>query len=278
MTLKDGLNSAIDKLKKCSDSPILDAELLLAHILKKSRSWLYTYPQQVLTQTQITAFAELIQQRIQGKPIAYILKQQGFWDLELMVNEAVLIPRPETECLVEVLLESLPQTKPIKILDLGTGSGAIALALGKSRPSFCLWATDNSAKALAVAKDNRDKHQINNVKFFKSDWYDGLPEQQFHAIVSNPPYIGRGDLYLAANVFAFEPHEALFAEHKGFADLQKIISGAKVRLLKDGLLALEHGFKQGESVRAALQKAGAKHIKTHQDYAKLERFTIAYFN
>lgn len=254
-----------------SDSPRLDAELLLAHSLRKSRSYLYAFPEAEVPPEAEAQYSQRLQCRARGEPVAYLLGERGFLDFSVRVTPAVLVPRPETELLVEQALACTADDTDI--LDLGTGSGIIALALARARPHSRVCAVDASHDALAVAADNAEQLNVRNIRFLHSNWFAALPPQRFHTIVSNPPYIAEGDEHLRA--LRHEPQQALVAAETGFADLFRIISGATAYLHDEGWLWLEHGTAQGEAVRRHLQQAGYVNIRTECDLVGHERATGA---
>lgn len=243
----------------------LEAEILLCHVLNKNRAYLFAHPEELLTPQQLALYQNLMAQRAQGIPIAYLTGEREFWSLNLKVNQNTLIPRHETERLVELALEHIPNTPGVSILELGTGSGAIALALAKERPHYNIIACDISAAALGVAKENAQRHQINNINFYQSDWFSEIPQRQYHAIVANPPYIAAQDPHLQAGDLCFEPRNALVSSQEGMADLQYIIRQAYDYLLPNGLLLLEHGYDQKLKVRAILNELEYKNAQCWQD-------------
>jgi release factor glutamine methyltransferase len=277
MYLKKLLTQSTQNLAQITNTPHLDVELLLAHVLKKDRSYLHSHYDQELTPIIIKAFSILLEQRLTGKPIAYILQHKEFWSLDLEINEYVLIPRPETELLVELALKSLPTNKKLHIADLGTGSGAIALALAKERPNWLITATDKSYNALIVAKKNADRLSLTNVQFVLSDWGLNLPKHKFDAIISNPPYIAEDDPHLLGSI-KFEPHLALIAKNNGLEAIATIINQTKNKLMPNGLLLLEHGKTQGNLVKKILETNGYKNIIQHQDLAGLDRAISTRYN
>lgn len=273
MLIKNLINNALQNLKKISSTPRLDAELILAHILKKGRSYLYTHFDQELSTGDIKLFSDLITQRATGKPIAYILKHKEFWSLDLEVNEHVLIPRPETELLIELALQY--SKSEAYVADLGTGSGAIALAISSERPNWQIVATDKSNNALLIAQKNAERLRLNNIEFKQTDWCQNLPDYKFDIIISNPPYISENDPHLKSSI-KFEPKLALVANNDGLAALQLIIFQAKKKLKSNGLLILEHGYKQGNAVKNLLLENGYQNIIQHQDLAGLDRAVCAF--
>lgn len=270
MTIKATLQAAQKSIA------LLDAQVLLAHVLGKNRAYLHAESEAELTLAQQQAFNTLVQRRADGEPIAYLTGIKEFWSLTLHVTPDVLIPRPETELLVELILSKLPAISVLKVADLGTGSGAIALALASERPAWQITAVDQSAAALAVAHDNADRLALANVEFVLSDWCQQLPAQQYAAIVANPPYIAAGDPHLAA--LHYEPQTALVAAEQGLADIATIAAQARNYLLPQGILALEHGAEQGTAVRELLGAEGYRVDQTYRDLQGLDRVTLAWLD
>jgi len=256
-----------------SDSALLDTELLLSHALDVSRTYLKTWPDRQPDTNQVTAFSALFQRRLRGEPIAYILGHQGFWSLDLKVSEHTLIPRPETELLVETALElQLPPHS--SVLDLGTGTGAIALALACERNDWNITAVDFQPQAVALAEENRAAHKLNNVQIVQSNWFAALPAVKFDLIVSNPPYIENNDPHLSQGDVRFEPASALVSGAEGLDDLILLISQSVVFLKPNGWLLVEHGYDQGPGVRALFTEAGFSAIETRNDYNQMDRITF----
>ncbi len=246
------LKIASKRLADVSDSANLDAELLLAHCLYKNRTYLHTWPEKELDTTQLKYFNSLISKRLTDYPVAYLLGRKPFWTLDLIVTPDVLIPRPETELLVEIALEKIKEIKQPKILDLGTGSGAIALALASERKDAIIIATDNSEAALLVAKTNACELRLDKqLTFIKSNWLEKVTATNFDLIVSNPPYIDPDDAHLKGTI-RHEPIQALIADDCGMQDIEKIIQKSHPFLTKGGWLILEHGFDQAEKVSRLL--------------------------
>jgi release factor glutamine methyltransferase len=239
-------------------------------VLGKPRSYIYAHPENKLTPEQEQQYNTLLQRYNAGEPMAYILGKKEFWSLELDVNPNVLIPRPETELLVELALEY--EGDDLHIVDLGTGSGAIALAIASERPTWNITATDNNPNALNVAQKNAQKFNLNNIKFIHSNWCDSLPDNTFDIIISNPPYVAADDPYFEPN--NYEPKTALIAANNGLHDIKKIIIQSKTKLKPNGILMLEHGFQQGKMVRQLLRDCGYDNVATYNDLAGLERVTL----
>lgn len=273
-TVASLLHTAEIALAASSDSPRLDAEILLAQTLQRTRSYLYSWPEVELTVTQQALFQSLLQQRVKGEPIAYLTGRREFWSLELEVSPATLIPRPETELLVEQALLRLP-ARPALIADLGTGSGAIALALASERPDCRIIATDCSTEALALARRNAARLQCSTIKFCAGDWLAALPAGLYQMIVSNPPYIAASSPYLQHGDVRFEPGSALVSGTDGLDAIRQIVAQAQQYLAVGGWLLLEHGFDQGASVHELLLQAGYQAVSTAADLAGHERVSCA---
>lgn len=251
----------------------LDAELLLAQILNKPRSHLYAWPERSINPDQHRRFLDAINHRAAGEPIAYLTGHREFWSLDLHVTSDVLIPRAETELLVETALELLPATA-CKIADLGTGSGAIALALASERPEWKITATDISDAALEIARDNATALQLEAPKFVVGDWYEALPERDYQLVISNPPYVADQDPHLNRGDVRFEPQTALKSGADGLRDLRHLIAGAAEYLRPGGRLMLEHGYNQATPVKNLFSQAGFASIETYHDLAMQPRVTI----
>jgi len=272
MTFRQWLTQAIARLG-ASDSPRRDAEILLGHVTGKARTWILAFDETVLTAEQLAELEALLARRLNGEPVAHLVGQREFWSLPLFVSPATLIPRPDTECLVEQALVRLPQTA-CRILDLGTGTGAIALALASERADCKVTAVDFMPDAAALAARNAAHLALNNVTVLQSDWFSGLKGQRFAMIVSNPPYIDETDPHLAEGDVRFEPRTALVAADQGLADLAHIIREGRQYLLPNAYMLLEHGWKQGEAVRALFNEAGYLDVETCRDYGDNERLTL----
>ncbi|CAG21211.1 peptide chain release factor N(5)-glutamine methyltransferase [Photobacterium profundum] len=260
--------------KAGSDSPHLDAAVLLCHVLDKPRSYLLTWPEKAPSDEQFTLFEALLARRITGEPVAYILGEREFWSLPLKVSPFTLIPRPDTERLVELALEKIP-TQACTVLDLGTGTGAIALAIASERNDAQVTGIDLRPEAAELAAENGQRLNIQNVRFLAGSWYTPLASDElFSVIVSNPPYIDAADPHLVLGDVRFEPKTALVADDNGLADIQIISEQGRQHLQTGGWLLMEHGFEQGEAVRHILQELGYHLVSTAQDYAGLDRVTL----
>jgi release factor glutamine methyltransferase len=263
------------KLQLNSDSPRLDCELLLCHALEVDRTWLRTWPENQVSVTQQALFESLLDQRVNGTPVAYLIGTRGFWSMDLNVSSDTLIPRPETELLVEVALNLSIPNKACG-LDLGTGSGAIALVLASERLDMQWIAVDSQQGAVELAQSNCDQQQLTNVSIFQSSWFDAIkaPNNKFDLIVSNPPYIAVADPHLSQGDVRFEPSTALVSGVDGLDDLKIIVRQSPSYLNANGWLILEHGYNQGQSVRELMLAAGFSQIVTKQDYNNLDRVTL----
>jgi release factor glutamine methyltransferase len=272
MDFQHWLREAISLLQE-SESPRRDAEILLEFVTGKGRTYLLAFGETPLTDAQQAQLATLLARRQRGEPIAHLTGVREFWSLPLFVSPATLIPRPDTECLVEQALARLP-SNPCRILDLGTGTGAIALALASERPDCEVTAVDRMPDAVALAQRNAAHLAISNVHILQSDWFSALPGQQFAMIVSNPPYIDEQDPHLAQGDVRFEPLSALVAGDNGMADIVHIIEQSRTRLEAGGFLLIEHGWQQGTAVRDAFIRAGYQAVETCRDYGDNERITL----
>lgn len=270
------IEEASTQLQQVSDSARLDIELLLCAVLKKERSFLHAWPEQQLQQTQLDSFRALLSQRIKGKPIAHILGERGFWSLNLKVTPDTLIPRPDTERLVELAVELTPQNAQWKILDLGTGTGAIALSLAKENPNCFITATDQSAAAIEVAKQNAKANQITNIEFIQSDWFEKIADQTFNMIVTNPPYIKENDPHLKQGDVRFEPLTALTSGEDGLNDIRVIIKESQKYLSPQGVLLIEHGYDQPEEVCQLLRSANFNNVSNYKDYNDNPRVSVGH--
>ena len=257
-----------------SDSPAADADCLLCAVLACSRTWLRTWPERTLTDEQYERLLRLAERRETGEPIAHLLGEREFWSLPLQVSAATLIPRPDTEVLVEQALARVPvDATGVRVLDLGTGTGAIALALKSERPGVDVWAVDRIAAACELARDNATRLAL-TIEVRCGSWFEPVLEERFTLIVSNPPYIDEQDPHLEQGDVRFEPRSALVAASAGLADLQHIVTQAPEHLLSGGWLLLEHGWQQGQAVRDLLLQRGFSSVATVRDYGDQERVTL----
>ncbi|MCG7939226.1 MAG: peptide chain release factor N(5)-glutamine methyltransferase [Candidatus Thiodiazotropha lotti] len=276
-TLKQALLAAQQSLNGIADNPDLEATMLLCHLLDKPKSHLYAWPEAMLSESQQQRYQQLIEQRQQGTPIAYILQRREFWSLSLRVTPDTLIPRAESEMLVERALHHLQSCHNPIAADLGTGSGAIALALASERPDARVAATDLHQAALSIAKENAQRLGLQNLAFHAGDWCDALPEdERFDVILSNPPYIESADPHLTQGDLPYEPHSALVSGEDGLDDIRTIIKQAPTRLKRNGWLILEHGYNQADVVRRLMKSAGMSGISSHTDLAGQPRVTEGY--
>ena len=273
-TIKQALKQARINLEPVADNSRLEAEILLGRSLNKSRSFIHAWPDKVLSETAQQTFQHLISERSRGVPIAYLTGQREFWGLALRVTHDTLIPRPETEHLVDAALERIPKGANWRIADLGTGSGAIALAIASERHRCQVIATDISDAALNIAKANTQALGLGNLEFIVSRWFEALGGKPLDMICSNPPYIAADDPHLQKGDLRFEPRCALQSADQGLADLSEIINNAPHHLRTGGWLILEHGYNQAEAVQLRLQHSGFIEIDTMQDYAGLERVSM----
>jgi len=262
-------------LEGASDSPRLDLEVLLCHVLDKPRSYLFTWPEKILDQQSTRQFNDLLKRRADGEPIAYLTGEKEFWSLSLEVNATTLIPRPDTEALVETALNVINKPDAL-VLDLGTGTGAIALALASERPGWQIIAVDTVPEAVALAEKNRQRLGLNNVSVMRSNWFENIALQKFDLIVTNPPYIDADDHHLKEGDVRFEPGSALVSGDEGLADIHIIIFGAKNYLSDGGCLLIEHGYQQAEAVRNLLSDEGYAQVSTLRDLGGNERLSLGY--
>jgi release factor glutamine methyltransferase len=257
-----------------ADAARLEAEVLLAACLDKPRSYLHAWPERQIEPRQRDRFAALISRRAAGEPVAYLLERREFWSLPLTVTPDTLIPRPETETLVALALEKMPVDGLLRIADLGTGCGAIALAIARERPRSEVIATDISQAALSVAKGNAGRLGLGNVRFVAGMWCRALAAVAFDFILSNPPYVTETDPHLQEGDVRYEPRMALAAGPDGMDDLRRIVTCAHDRLRRDGWLMLEHGYDQGEKVMRLMQAQGYREVSDHADAAGVSRVTM----
>ncbi len=272
-TIAAVLQSAIERLSGASATARLDAELLLADCLQRPRSFLLAHGGEALSPATRERFWHSVARRERGEPVAYIVGRREFWSLELEVNPHVLVPRPETELLVEFALGVLPPGQAAKVLDLGTGSGAVALAIARERPAARVLATDASAFAITLACRNAERLELGNASFVVGDWYEPVGAMHFDLIVSNPPYIAAGDAALTNADLAAEPRDALVPGPSGLEAIERIVALARGHLCPGGWLALEHGAGQGQAVAALFSTAGLSTIRSLKDLAGHDRVT-----
>ena len=272
MTVRELIDAATRRLG--GTEARIDAELLLAHALGKSRAWLYAWPEHSAAGDVLDDFERLVAARARGEPIAYLVGRREFWSLDLAVTRDVLIPRPETELLVECALGRIPGESDASIADLGTGSGAIALAIARERPHATIVAVDASVAALDVAQGNARRLALRNIDFVQSDWFSALDGRAFDVVVSNPPYIAAADSHLGEGDVRFEPRAALVSGADGLDAIRSISAAAPLHLRDRGWLLLEHGWDQGLSVRTLLAGRGFTHVESVRDVGGHERVTL----
>ena len=276
ITLSSIQQDAINMLRDVTDSARLDAELLIAHVLDIPRTRFITQPDTHIATAQLDEIQEYLHKRQQGYPVAYLIGNQHFWDVELTVTPDTLIPRPETEILVETALTLFDAEQPIQLADLGTGSGAIAIAIARARPNWQVLATDHYAATLAVAQQNAARYQLNNIRFLHSDWFTRFErDARFEMIISNPPYVAEQDPHLQQGDVQFEPPQALRAGADGLDDLRQLISTSRQFLTPGGWLLLEHGYDQGQAVKKLSADAGYVDIQQRTDLGGHIRMTYA---
>ncbi len=269
------LKSAVNCLRGCTDTPLLDAQVLLAFVLNCARTALIAWPEKALSETEVVAYEQLLARRAAGEPLAYLLGRKEFWSMNLRVSPDVLIPRPDTETLIEAVLAAYPsRTDILRIADLGTGSGAIALALARERPAWEVHATDLSEKALHIASQNAQEFGCVHIAFHQGNWCNALPSQRFDVLVSNPPYLSLAEWPLYEPGLRFEPKNALVAAEEGLADIRCLITNAKAYLKPGARFFIEHGYAQAKTVTACFQQAGYDTVETFNDVAGLPRVTV----
>lgn len=273
VSIRNALRAATDRLADTSDSARLDAELLLCRAIDVPRSYVFAHPDEVLDDGSLNRFSATVERRLAGEPMAYILGTREFWSLELMVTPATLVPRPETELLVDLALRNMPRRARMRVLDLGTGSGAIALALARERPLAEITAVEKSADALAVAEINARELAIPNVEFLQGSWTDPVAGRAFDIVVSNPPYVAEDDPALES--LGTEPRTALAAGKDGLDAIEVLARNCQAVLVDGGALMIEHGSTQAESVEERLLRYAWVDIRCHNDYAGLPRVTVA---
>lgn len=261
----------------CSDSVSADAELLLCHELGCDRAALLTHGDETVPDDHWARYQSLIQQRVAGHPVAYLIGEAGFWTLTLQVNDSTLIPRPDTEVLVETVLAALPERAPLNVVDLGTGTGAIALALARERPAWSVSGTDYAPDIVALARGNAQRNGVEHILFMTSDWCHDIADGSVDVLVSNPPYVAADDPHLDEGDLRFEPRTALTAGPDGLAAIQIIVHQSARVLRNGGYLFLEHGYDQADAVQNLLSAAGFCAVETHRDYGGNPRVTFGRF-
>ena len=276
VSIATAIAEATERLRTITDAPRLEAELLMGRAIDMPRSFLLAHADDELDEASVARLNDTVERRLAGEPMAYIAGFREFWSMELTVTPATLVPRPETELLVDVALRDIPRKAEWNILDLGTGSGAIALAIGRERPLCSVTATDISGDALAVARENANRNTIGNVEFVEGDWVEPVRDRTFHLIVSNPPYVRADDEALSS--LQAEPALALVAGDQGLDAIDVIAREVRELLAEDGLLVLEHGAEQRELVEQLLQSYGWTSIQCYDDYSGLPRVTSAKYS
>ncbi len=273
--IQDNLHIAQQQLSTVSDSAQLDAEVLLCHVIDKSRSHLRAWPEKQLSGDQQSQFDQLLSLRELGQPIAYLVAKKEFWSREFSVSNDVLIPRPDTELLIELALEQTQNINTPQLLDLGTGSGIIGITLAAEQPNSTIIASDICEKALDIAKHNAKTHHVDNITFIQSNWFEHIPKRTFDIILSNPPYIANNDHHLKQGDVRFEPKHALIADNNGLGDIENIIQHAPHYLKMNGQIFIEHGFDQATAVQLIFKHYEFHQIKTYDDLAGNPRVTSA---
>ncbi|TPQ29204.1 peptide chain release factor N(5)-glutamine methyltransferase [Methylomonas koyamae] len=277
-TIAELLASAAAALADSSETAQLDAEVLLCHCLDKPRAFLRAWPERSPDAEQTSKFHRLLEQRRQGVPVAYLTGHREFWSREFLVGPEVLIPRPDTELLVELSLDLLPSDRPCRVIDLGTGSGILAITLAVERPLAHVVGLDINRAALETAQRNAGRLQVANVNFAVSNWFADIAESDFDLVVSNPPYIAADDPHLRQGDVRFEPANALVSAENGLKDIRLIAEQARSRLKPHGQLLLEHGYNQATAVQTILTALGYRHVATHHDLANNPRVTRGVWN
>lgn len=272
--IADWLESAEQRLLLTSESPRLDAEVLLAHSLGQSRSHLRAWPEKILTATESERFQALVELRYQGTPVAYLLGEREFWSRSFKVNDSALIPRPDTELIVELALDLLAARQNCKVIDLGTGSGIIAITIAAERPNDHVIASDMSRAALALATENAVNLKIGNIQFKESNWFEKIDEYDFDMVISNPPYIAADDPHLEEGDVRFEPKQALISPAQGLYDIRLLADQSRHHLKAGAYILIEHGYQQQLEVQAILQQFDFKNVITHCDLAGNPRVTL----
>lgn len=273
MNIQQALQQASQDLTESSPTARLDAQILLTHVLQCNTAHLAAWPEKVLNEEQTSQYLQLIQQRKKGLPVAYLTGSREFWSLNFAVNNSTLIPRPETETLIEYILDKFSDREKIKLLDMGTGTGAIAITIATEKPGWEIVASERVAEALKLARGNSNSHQTNNISFIQSNWFNNIKDNDFDIIVSNPPYIAKDDPHLQAGDVRFEPQSALSAGTAGMDDIQHLCLHAKNHLKNNAWLIIEHGYNQSQLVTACFAKNGFTQIEQKQDLSGHIRMT-----
>lgn len=273
MNIRQALQQATTDLNKTSPSASIDAQALLTFVLDCNTAHLAAWPEKDLNAEQTSAYLQLIQQRQQGMPVAHLTGTREFWSLNFLVNDSTLIPRPETETLVEFILEKFKHKKKLKFLDMGTGTGAIAISLAKEKSDWEIIGSDISEQAITLANNNKKQHQADNSTFIQSDWFNNVTDHDFDAIVSNPPYIANDDPHLLEGDVRFEPKSALTSGNTGMDDIEHLCNHAKNHLKINGWLIVEHGYNQKQLVADCFTDNGFTEIEQRQDLSGHNRMT-----
>lgn len=276
MDIRQVLQQASQDLAQSSPSAMLDAQVLLSFVLRCNTAHLAAWPEKELSEEQQTHYLQLIQKRQQGSPVAHLTGQREFWSLDFFVNDSTLIPRPETETLIEYILAKFDHKNNLKLLDMGTGTGAIAIAIAKEKPDWNIVASDISKQALTLAEQNSAQHQTNNITLLQSDWFKNITSPDFDIIVSNPPYIASDDPHLQQGDVRFEPLSALTAGPEGLDDIEHLCLHAANHLNDDGWLIVEHGYDQAQGVADCFIKNGFADIEQQQDLSGHTRMTAGH--
>lgn len=277
-SIQSVLEQACTLLRSVSDSARLDAEVLLCHCLGKQRSFLRAWPERQLDTVHVEQFQQLLEQRRRGTPIAYLTGEREFWSRTFKVTPDVLIPRPDSELLIELSLSLLPAKQACKIIDLGTGSGILAVTLAAEHPMAEVVATDISTAALAVARQNAEHFAVGNLGFVESHWFDAVTDSDFDLVISNPPYIAGDDPHLQQGDVRFEPETALISGEAGLKDIRLLAEQAREHLKPRGHLLIEHGYNQAQDVQSILKQLNYRQVVTHQDLSGNPRVTSGLWN
>lgn len=273
MNIQQALQQASQALSETSSSAHLDAQVLLTHILQCNTAHLAAWPEKKLSEEQASRYLQLVQQRKKGVPVAHLTGHREFWSLNFSVNSSTLIPRPETETLIEFILEKFNDKEDLKLLDMGTGTGAIAISIAREKPEWKIFASDISEQALNLAVQNSENHQTSNITLIHSDWFNDITDHDFDIIISNPPYISDDDPHLSEGDVRFEPQSALTSGETGMDDIEHLCSRAKDHLVNNGWLIVEHGYNQKQQVADCFSENGYTDIEQKQDLSGHTRMT-----